>query len=250
MTRRVTRPGDPAGNCGQHCYPLWSITAVGPEAGRLWIPGVTTYVYTVAGSRYRDDPHVWRRARCEEFLTRAGFRNWQFFYGTRSAPYWRGIALDHADLLRSHDPPLLILEDDIEVRDWAANLAIPGECEVAQLGGGRGGDRRGIYAARAFGLRPLECYRYAYLPVDTEWIRVFGMWFCHAILWLDFGAMREAADLLTRLGEMVDGVYAISQWRWNWYCRRIPIWFQNDGHHYRDTYEYRPRGERGAVTRG
>ena len=246
---RITRPGEPAANVGQHCYPLWSLVAQGPEAGRLWLPGVRTYVYTVRGSRYRGDPHVFRRGRMMEMLERLGWRDWQWTWGTRCEPYWRGIACDHARLLRENEPPLLILEDDCEIREWRANIEAPAEAEVLQLGGGRGGDRRGIYAARLAGLDPIDCYRYAYLPVDTQWMRVFGMWFCHAVLWLDLGVMREAADLLARLGEMVDGVYAISQWRWNWYCRRVPIWWQNDGHHYRDTYEYQPRALRGRRAR-
>ena len=244
MTRRVVRAGDPRGNVARNCFPLWSIGAERPESGKLWLPGVKTIVYTISGSRYRDDPHVFRRARCQEFLERAGFTDWRFFYGTRCEPYWRGIAEDHARFLSELFPPLLVLEDDIECRDWRANIDVPAECEVAELGGGRGGDRRGIYAARAAGLRPIECYRYAYLPVDTQWMRVFGMWFCHAILWLDLGVMREAADLLRLRGEMVDGVYACEQWRWNWYCRRVPMWWQNDGHHFRDTYEYQPPGVR------
>ncbi len=245
MVRRVVREGDPAPNVGRHCYPLWSVAFEGPQAGRLWLPGVRTFVYTVSGSRYQHPPHIFRRQRCSELLGRLGFEQFSFFWGRRCEPYWRAIAEDHAELLSTHEAPLLILEDDIEYGDWQSNVMLPVGAQVLQLGGGRGGDRRGIYAARWAGLKPIDCYRYAYLPINTEWMRVFGMWFCHAILWLDTAVMREAAALLRTRGEMVDSTYACEQWRWQWYCRYVPMLWQNDGHHFRDTRYYQPR--RGRV---
>jgi hypothetical protein len=230
--------------CG--CHPPSPVEYQADSGEGIYLPGLNTVVYTAPLDSRRSHNVEKRRERCREILDGFGFTNWRFEYGTSHEHYWIPIPGDHARLLRENDPPFLFFEDDIEPRDFHANVNIP-PCHLAYLGGGRGGDRRGIVAARAH--LPFPCtvrtaYRYGYTPLGRTWMRIYGMWFCHALLWLDKRVMLEAADLLERYHQAVDTTYALNQWRWLVLCRRIPLFWQADGHHYRDTYDYDPQDYR------
>jgi hypothetical protein len=204
------------------------------------LPDVKTFIYSGQQTGRRAAVTEWRRTRCRQVMAALGFTDWSFFEGRQSRPYWTGLPRDHALLLRRHDPPLLILEDDIEVVDFRANVRPPGGCQVAYLGGFRSGDSRGVRNAKRAGLCPLLAHRYGYLPIDSEWMRIFGMWGSHAILWLDRAAMDEAACLLESSVCPIDTTLACEQWRWQVHCGLVPWFFQNDGHHVWDTEDYRP----------
>jgi hypothetical protein len=62
----------------------------------------------------------------------------------------------------------------------------------------------------------------------------------HAILWLDKRAMLEAADLMTTSGLQIDMTLAREQWRWFVACVKVPFWWQNDGRHRSETFDYAP----------
>jgi len=191
----------------------------------------------------------------------AGFSDWQFFYGTnnsdqldkwgRGKDYWLYIPQDHAKLLRDNEPPLLILEDDIQPRDYKPYVAVPIGAEMVYLGGGKGGDSRGTKAAFR-NLEDEEIYRnhqHSFQIIDDEWMRIFGMWFSHAILHINKMVMLEVADALGAR-RPIDTTLAMQQWRWNVVCRRVPMWWQDDGKHRYDTFDYNPNPERAeAVTR-
>ena len=223
-------------------YPLWQYRDPGPERGKIYLPGVKTFVYTTERTISRTGVADKRQARVTEILTALKFRDWQWFVGKRTPNYYSEIWKGHIQILQSHELPVLILEDDIEPRGWQANITVPAGCQAAQLGGGRGGRREGVEAGIAAGLPFRRQHRYGYIPIDDEWMRITGMWFTHAILWLD----REvAADMCRRWQEsrdMIDNVTAFNQWRYFWACRRVPMFWQNDGHHFRDTYRYAPPG--------
>jgi hypothetical protein len=231
---QVLLPGDPPGSIVRHCFPLWRVQRSRPVAGCVFLPAVRTVVYTLPG-------HVWRHERVRQILGACGFGDWEFFFGTKTRNYWETIGRDHAAIVRRYQAPLLVLEDDVELRAWRGNVRPAAGAEVCYLGGFRSGDRRGIVNARLRGLRPEESFRYGWLPVDDCWMRVFGMWGSHAILWLDRGAQLEAADLWCRELRMVDEMLAVNQWRWQVHCLYEPMFWQNDGHHFRDTFDYRPR---------
>ena len=217
------------------------------QPGTIWLPGVKTFVYTMPWQTGRQE-------RVRHMLDGYGFRDWQFFFGTqasagsadgwgRGKDYWAYIPPDHARLLRENDAPLLILEDDIEPRDYRPTVAPPPGAEIVYLGGGRGGSPRGVRNAmrRLPAMRPI--HRYCYAPIDADWMRIAGMWFTHAILYVDRRAMLEVADALAGNRQPIDTTLAQQQWRWRVVCRRLPYWWQNDGHHRTDTYDYAPPPE-------
>ncbi len=200
----------------------------------LYLPQVKTIIYT---TRWQID----RQWRVAEILTSLGFADWRFEYGEKTRPYWKGIAKGHARLLTENEPPLLILEDDIEVRTFVANLSVPDRCQIAYLGGGRSGDKLGrIKTAREFPESKPQ-YGYRYWDESADWFRFGGMWFSHAILYLDKKAMDELAVEWLIRDNAIDTTLARSQWRWRCHCRKIPLFWQNDGHHFRDTYDYEPK---------
>ena len=232
------RRDNPMRRLWSRCSPLWAYTDPGPDGSGLYLPAVRTVVYTVQDSGHRWRQNEWRRVRVSQIMERLGFTDWQFYWGARSVPYWRAIPFGHAELLRKFDPPLLILEDDIEPRRFVANVKIDERCELAYLGGFRSGDSRGLAAASAAGLSFKRAFRYGYQDVDADWMRVFGMWGTHAILHLNRRVMLELADLWEQSGLAVDTVTAWNQWRWQVHCRRVPMFWQNDGHHLRNTFSY------------
>ncbi len=235
------KPGDTPGWILSRRTRLWEYVDPGPEAGAIYLPGVRTYVYTTEREASRAGVTDHRQRRVQEILTAFRFRDWQFYYGKVTPQYYSEIWKGHIEILRREEPPVLILEDDIEPRAFSANIHIPGRTQVACLGGGRSGRSEGIDAGRAAGIPFRRSYRYGWLPIDNEWMRTVGMWFTHAILWLDRQAMDKTCDLWESEQDMIDNVTAKNAWRFRWITRRIPMFWQNDGHHFRDTFSYEPR---------
>lgn len=214
-------------------FSLWSYVPELREAGAIWVPELPTLVYTAP-------KNAARRRRVQQVLGKFGFTRWEFVTGRDGGPYWVAVAKDHAEILRRCQPPLLVLEDDIEPREFRPNVFPPGGSQVVYLGGGRGGIEHGRSCKHDGGQGFVRSHNYGYQPIDEEWFRVCGMWFSHAILWLEKGVMLEAAAALDATAKAVDTVYAENQHRWRVVCRRVPMFWQNDGHHHYDTYEYRP----------
>ena len=241
-----------ARNCEAARYARWQarITADPPTCGHrdqagewLYLPSIPTVVYTT------HKPHcVVRHPRVKEILDSRGFTDWKFFWGKPGEPYWQMIRSEYAALLRNNDPPFTLLEDDIAVRDFRPWVKLPTAAEVLYLGGGgswpggamiREAQRRlpghTIYRVREIGWEDL--------PDTAEWVRVFGMFGTHAITYLDKRVMLEMADAIDNNPLQVDVIFGANQWRWNCYLRKIPMFWQDDGHNDRGTYEYGPRHE-------
>lgn len=234
-------PNETPGHVLARRLPLWDYVDPGPEPGKLYLPGVKTYVYTVDRPVSRTGLYDRRQDRCREIMGAYRFTDWSFFRGEITREYYTTIWKGHIEILRRGVFPVLILEDDIEPRAWSANISVPEGTHVAMLGGGRWGPSGGIEAAIAGGAKWKRGVRYVWQDVDAEWMRVSGMWFTHAQLWLD----PVVAEIMCRLWEEwqqpIDTVTGMNQWRFRWLCRRVPIFWQNDGHHFRDTYHYAPR---------
>jgi hypothetical protein len=199
---------------------------------------IETVVYTcepvgLAGAAYHR-----RRLRISTTLDSLGYSNWRFFRGEVTEPYWQGLRDGHAALIGSVAEPLLILEDDVSPRDASTVIKIPDGCQVAYLGGSRGGSWRGVLNAFGNGRRLQRRHKWAYEPIDSEWVRSFGMWNAHAILWLDRIVRDEVAGELQKWRGTVDQYLAEQQYRWYCCLRRVPLWWQADGHHERDTWAY------------
>jgi len=234
----LLKKADPPAYIVRALYPLHLYEQVEPDGRSLFLPGVPTVVYTTSAPVGRGPSREWRRKRIRTALNTFGFREWQFFSGASCDPYWKQIPLDWAAILREREPPLLILEDDAEPRAFRANLELPACAEIAYLGGFRGGESRGTKNAIAAGLAVRRKFSYSYSEIDSCWFRVFGMWGSHAVLWLSRAAMIEFAELLETLGRPVDSVFAQEQYRRVFACVKMPLFFQNDGHHIRDTWQY------------
>ena len=205
---------------------------------QLWLPDVPTVIYTADGPCRRGGHHDGRRARCQAIMKHYGFTNWRFFFGRPGRPYWQAIVADWIQLLGSWDPPVLILEDDIEPRAFQPGIDVPTGSQVVYLGGGRGGESQGVRAGGTIGLFPKKRWRYGYIDINHDWFRCFGMWYSHAILFLDRRSMTDLAVLLCAADRPIDSVLARNQWRWNCVCRKVPMFWQNDGHHLAETYSY------------
>ncbi len=237
-----------ARNCEASRFARWQSRLVterptcGPwgEPGWIHLPSIPTLVYTT------DKPHcVARHPRVRQILDSRGFTNWKFFWGQAGTPYWAMIRPEYAALLRTYDPPLTILEDDIAVRDFRAWIKPPPQTEVVYLGGGgswpggrfvRAAQQRlpghKIYRVREIGWEDIDRY--------PEWARVFGMFGTHAMTYLDKRVMLEMAQAIDDNPLQVDVIFGENQWRWQCMLRRVPIFWQDDGHNGRGTYEYGP----------
>jgi hypothetical protein len=207
-----------------------------PE-GKIHLPDVPTVVYTC------DKPNcVARHPRVTKLLTRLGFADWRFFWGTPGVPYWENIPREHAQLLRENEPPFLILEDDIALRDFQPWIAPPPGAELVFLGGGAGGRQSAIRNARqhlpGMEIRNLHGYGYAKIDGHPDWVRVFGMYYTHAILYTSKAAMLDVADQLCSRRSQIDVILGHEMWRWFCALRNVPMFWQDDGHHRKETYEY------------
>lgn len=202
-------------------------------AGRLYLPAIHTIVYTTRWA-------IARQRRIIQILEAFRFSNWSFFFAEKTTPYWRDIPSHHAAFLRENDPPLLILEDDAEVLQFEASLDIPPGTEIAYLGGGRSGDKIGRIETKRAWPQSRPAFGYRYWDESEAWMRIGGMWFSHAILYLEHAVMLDVAARLSASDHAIDTTLARHQWRWNVQCRKIPSFWQNDGHHYRDTLHYEP----------
>lgn len=228
-------------------YPLWLLPVdLSTQAAAASMPhpldlrDVRTIVYTCRSGTWHGYRGDRRRDRCTQILDALGFRNWDFFYGQRTEPYHAGLHAGHSHLLREYEPPLLILEDDIEIRVPRTVISPPIGSQVLYLGGGRRGNERGIRAARAAGQAIRRCSGYGYSLIDTDWMWIVGMLYAHAILWLDKSVMMDVAALYQASDGQIDWLLAEIQHRYGVACLRRPIFFQNDGHHLRETWDYGP----------
>lgn len=203
---------------------------------RLHLPDVKTVVYTTDRPSGRA-----RQPRIAAMLDGMGFRDWSFFRGRIGRPYWKMIRPEYAALLRDNEPPFLILEDDIAVYDYSPWVDSPPQATVVYLGGG--GAWRGGKMIREAQQRlphvPIRRVRNIGLAdIDADWVRPFGMFSTHAILYLDEATMLAMADTIERDTVQVDVIFGKNQWRWNCALLRSPMWFQQDGHNDRGTIEY------------
>ena len=208
----------------------------------LILSQLPTLVYTIAANSARHQ-------RVTRLLTGLGFTNWRFEMGTPKAPgehYWQPIRADYIAMLRGHEPPLLILEDDIAPRQFVDAIDIPAGSDAVYLGGGVNGELKGAARARRnSGCLSAVATTSASSISGRDWIRIAGMYYSHAILWLTKPAMLRAAHSIeTYANCQVDVVFALEQWRWTTLCRKTPMFWQDDGHHREETYDYFPPANR------
>ena len=205
------------------------------QPGAIYLPGVKTIVYTLARS-------IDRHPRVTALLDGYGFQDWSFFYGAPSSPYWAQIPHDHAAILRAHEPPLLILEDDIAPRDFQPWVVPPIGAQLVYLGAGKSRRGSGLGNARRILKRQRinQAHQYGWENIDRTWMRVYSMLYTHAILYVDRRAMLEVADAISSTGWQIDVTLARRQWRWFCACRKIPMFWQNDGRHKDETWDYAP----------
>lgn len=225
------------------------LTMIGPTCDRWRDPAaiclteVPTVVYTADKENCRA-----RHPRVTEMLERLGFADWRFHWGPVGEPYWQAIRPDYCRLLRENKPPFLILEDDIALREFHAWISPPAGAQLVYLGGGgcwRGGglirDARQhlpdhkITRVNEIGIEEL--------PDCPGWVRPFGMFGTHAILYTDAAAMLEVADVIEAGSGPVDVEIGRNQWRWLCVLPRVPMFWQDDGHNGGGTFDYMTKRE-------
>jgi hypothetical protein len=206
---------------------------------------LNTIVYTI-------ERHTERHKRVEEILTRLGFVKWRFFHGTPGNPYWKPIRNDYKSILESNVAPLLVLEDDIDLSPNYTNvISVPQDTDVAYLGAGKGGDHLGrLLAQRHLRFQGREhtmkyAFGYAYESIDNEWMKLYGMLYTHANLYLTDNAMKGFARMIDTWSQVpVDVAFSRGMCQYNVVGRKQPLFWQNDGHHKEETYEYAPIEEK------
>jgi hypothetical protein len=200
---------------------------------------VPTIVYTVDIEEC-PVPHSLRRQRVTEALSGLGVASVTFFWGRRCSPYWHNVGPDHAALLRNHPPPLLILEDDVLPHVLQPWIAYPEPADLLYLGGGIYGWPAGARRARAAGIRCAFGRYWGWQHIDRDYLRVFGMLYTHAILYLSRTAQLEVAEVIDQTDVTLDAALALEQYRWHCLCKRTPMWYQDDGHHSGITRNFAP----------
>lgn len=251
--RRVWKPKD-----STFCPLLNSRTGA---AGELELAAIPTIVYTAGLGSRRDEEYIARRARLTRILTAYGFQDWRFHYGKTPAElaesdpnqyhgtlaYCAAHCRDHAQFLREHNPPLLVMEDDAEPA-WPRSHFVP-PAGAARLH--IGGDWHGVDLARLLARKNRKDWRrhgrYLWRPYNADWFWEAGMLAFHAVLWLDKTAMLAAADYLQRKTGAVDAVVSELDWKFP-AAAPTRCWFwQNDGHNGAWSFDFvppelRPRG--------
>ena len=218
-----------------------------PDATWLYLPDVPTVVYTADKQRFDQ-----RRESIKQTLESLHFSNWRFVWGKPTEPYWAGTRADYAAILRDNQAPLIFLEDDCAARDFKPWAKIPTGVQVAYLGGGAWGTNwySHLNKANLPGLKITQVRHFGVAGIRDEaeqpnpdWVRVLGMLGSHAMLFLDRPTMLEISKAITEGwhgtgGAPVDQTYAANQWRWMCALRRVPMFFQRDGHNDWITYQY------------
>jgi len=206
----------------------------------IYLPDVPTIVYTC------DKAHcVARHPRVRQILGDRKFSNWQFLFGASEYPYWIPIRRDWIEQLRQREPPLLWLEDDIGVRDFHPWIQYPDGYDVIYLGGGGAWRNSGLVSAARSHLPGLEIRQVGAIGVadiDDQWVRPFGMFGVHAVLFLEKRSMLEIAQAIEEgwaVGKReIDVIIGANQWRWNCALIRTPMFYQADGHNDAGTWDY------------
>lgn len=199
---------------------------------------IQTICYTCNVVGVRQPVYQRRRQRANLLLQSLGFAQFGFYYGIQTDPYWVGLCAGHARLIGELKPPLLIVEDDIQLRDPGMVLSIPDGADCVYLGGSHYGDPHCAEGALRLGLRPRRWHQWAYTPIDADWVRVFGVSNTHAILWLGRECMQQVSSELRQWRSSVDSFLASNHWRWQCVLKRVPTFWQHDNHHLRDTWRY------------
>lgn len=224
----------------RHQQPLWRVEVAEPSGLGLWLPGVRCVVFSAVGGNHQSYNGPGRRERTGRVLAACGWKHWDVAFSRVSMPYQYGLRSIYASVLGCYDPPLLTVEDDIEPREFRANVSPPPDAEICYLGGSRSHLSAGASAALSSGCQWRGKFGYAWKPYDATWFRVAGMLSTHAVLWLDRRRMRECAACWCWLGSHIDWDLAALQAGWRCYCLHVPMFFQNDGHSGPTTWDYAP----------
>jgi hypothetical protein len=217
-------------NCDGAKHRRFQTRLAAPEAScDLWttdtppihLPSIKTIVYTTSWRRYQ-------HYQIHSLLTQRGFTDWHFHYGEKfegSGDFRAFIAMDYAKIFAREKAPLLFLEDDIDINKWHPYLHIPPDTQIAMLGGGRWGRQDAIRHARHLYPDIRRTHRYGWLPINEQWMRVFGMLGSHAYLFLDQETL-QAVSRVVNHPVPADQSLALNQHLWYVACLRVPIFMQ------------------------
>lgn len=142
------------------------------------------------------------------------------------------VARDYGRLLQFRRPPFLLLEEDCIGRGPLETIYYPPGADMLMLGGGNRGAGRAHLKAGA-----KRAYGYSYEEVDENWMRVWGMLYTHALLFLSERAIALVSESFLRANRPGDQITAILQHDLAVYCLKRPLLVQ-DGND--QTWNYAP----------
>lgn len=208
--------------------------------GEVELAAVRTFVYTAAATGLRGEVYESRRRRMAAILTAYGVQHWSFVWGSSCIPYCARHCADHARLMREHDPPILVFEDDAEPAFAGSHLVPPPEAKRLHIGG----NRDGISLGRLLALKSGEDWRhyrgFVYKPCNRNWFRQAGMLATHCNLYLDKPTMLEIAEYIVSRSGAIDASIAELDWKIPAFAPTRCWWWQNDGHNGECTSEFVP----------
>jgi hypothetical protein len=171
-----------------------------------------------------------RKLHMFTLLHKIGFKNVSMFksetgqYPTNTTKAERDILLERLD-----DEPFILLEDDIELSEWAdidMEFEMPPDTDAFYLGYSRYG---GSYTANnSNGIDSVEiCH------IDDTYIRILNMLSAHAIMFVSRKYKQTIADILTSYLQndpyhYADILMARQHKQFNIYGYKYPIFYQSD----------------------
>lgn len=132
--------------------------------------------------------------RCREELEKFGFKTILRSEGAQKDNHQKGCAIAHNDALHSLEPPFIIVEDDILIKNLEPIIEVPDNAQAVYLGASQWAKMGNNFGEYVF-----------YQDVSEKVGRVMNMLSAHAILYLDKEHV-EFAKNLTKLSGYGTGV--------------------------------------------
>ena len=166
-----------------------------------------------------------------DFLQKLGFKNVTMFKSRSDMHYSKCIAEATCEILSQNmDNPVLLLEDDIELTEWAHSdmeIDIPGDTDAFYLGFGRFG------ASRTSFTDSNGCDSSEVIYISDKYIRVINMLDAHAILYISRRYKQAIIDQMKKMFAshilmINDVLIAHIQQDYNIYAYKYPFFFQTN----------------------
>ena len=171
------------------------------------------------------EDHTAKRSLIEEQLISFGFKDINFFVGTKEPIKKVGVAASHNRLLKSlqgTDLPCLVLEDDVSLWDKKEHIDVPIDADAYYLGN----SVFGLYGG--FGKKKVALERF-----DNDTFQIYNMLAAHAIIYLNHEYVKfleQATAFQLSIQDNQDKARAQTMKYWQVYAAEKPMFYQNGVH--------------------